>query len=313
MPFLKLSLTTVMTFALLAGLPALGDEPRKIDPPAVTTAGTSENGPQNPASAADKTSAEHLRTRVDLFWSSRVAQKYDVCYNLLTKESRDKLTMVNYIQRINNRTTGFEVSSIQLDPANPAHAEVLVLYRLSFMGYKMEHVKYHQHWYVEDGDWYAQYIVKTPFDAKARKVAEEQAEGDAGAAPAGKSAEKAEGQTDAKPEDAELSAQRKQRIQELLEKIKKSRNVTKPSLNEAIAPPPPAAPAGTTPPAAHGTSSSPADGATSGKKVDTGADKEKNTATTETGAAEKPAGKKTKPASEPAKTDPAKSGGDPKK
>ena len=245
---------------------------------------------------ADKHSDAQLRTRVDQFWKSKIATKYDECYNLLTKKSREKQTLVNYIQRINTRTTGYQIESVTPDHADATHAKVVVVYKLQALGYKIDNAKQSQDWYFEDGDWFLEYFAKTPFDSKSRKTSTEKAADSAKANPEG---------TAGKTEQSTMDPEQKKHFQELLEQLKKSRTSTKPSLNEALAPqetkgkstaPPPGAPekAPAEEPAA------PADGSKTAPPAKKATDYQT-----------KPhhhAGKSGKSSNAPAKEDPAKSG-----
>ncbi len=227
-------LTAIMTafFSLwLTGfMTARPDEPKTEPAPAAAPAAKApESGV---VTAVDKHSEENLRSRVDQFWKSKIATKYEECYNLLTKKSREKQTLVNYIQRINTRTTSYQIESITPDPASSDHMKVLLFCRLQALGYKMDHARQSQDWYFEDGDWFVEYIAKTPFDSKSRKAATEKTDDAAKAVTEG-----AEG----KAEKSSLDPGQKKHIQELLDQLRKSRGSTKPSLNEAMAPPQPAA------------------------------------------------------------------------
>ena len=324
---------TILCGLLLAGLLWARPEVPKQEPAvAAPAAGAGKAAETGPAAVADKHSAEHLRGRVEQFWKSKIAAKYDECYNLLTKKSKDKQTLVNYIQRINTRTTGYQIESVTPDPANPDHVKVMVSYKLQALGYKMDNTRQSQNWYFEDGDWFLEYFVKNPFDSKSRKSTTEKAADSAQTTPAG-----AAGKT----EKSGMDPEQKKHFQELMEQLRKSHPATKPSLNEALAPQektgqaaaaPPAAPEkkaaaeGTAAPADTDKKAAPEKKATDYQtKPHRHASKGAKSATppakqepaqavppAETPVKQDPA-KAGTPAETPAKQDPAKTGGDPKK
>ena len=261
----------------------------------------------------DNHSDEHLRSRVDQFWKGKIASKYDECYNLLTRKSRDKQTLVNYIQRINTRTTGYKIDSVAPDPADPNHVRVTVIYKLHALGYKMDNAKQAQDWYFEDGDWFLEYFTKTPFDSKSRKPATTGKTADSVKSGPEGSGEKSEKST--------LDPEQKKHLQELVEQLRYSPPSTKPSLNEALAPQEKTdksstAPQGTTgKPASTDGQSAPADGGKEAsppkKAVDYQTQPHHHTSKTvktgDTPPKQDPA-KTGTPAEVPAKQDPAKTG-----
>jgi hypothetical protein len=334
-----LILTAACCLLLASPLWARPDEPKQepAGPAPAAAAGKAAEPaktaePGGDAATVDKHSDEHLRSRVDQFWKRKIATKYDECYGMLTRNSRDKQTLVSYIQRINTRTTGYKIDSIAPDPANPDHVKVTMVYKLQAMGFKMDNAKQLQDWYFEEGDWFLEYFPKTPFDSKSRRSTPGKTGESAQAAPDGSEGNK---------EKSSLDPEQKKRLQELLEQFKKSRSSTKPSLDEALAPQEStgksaASPQGTPgKPVAGEGKSAPADGSQEAsppkkavnyqtqprhhttKTAKTGdappkQDPAKTGTPAETPAKQDPA-KTGTPVETPAKQDPAKTGGDPKK
>lgn len=300
-----LTILAVVCYFLISSLPGAPPEEPKTVPAAKSMPVVDAGKPAEPGgeTAADKHSEDHLRSRVDQFWKKKIATQYDECYTMLTRKSRDKQTLVNYIQRINTRTTGYKVESVTPDPASPDHAKVLVIYKLQALGRKIDNARQSQDWYFEDGDWFLEYFAKTPFDSKSPKKAAANTAESTQAAPSGSSG---------KPGSKGIDPEQLKKYQEMVEQLRKILPSTKPSLDEALAPEVRTKKHNTRPPSTEGQTAASGDSAASvpqdkgeapaapGRKKDTGAQTE--------------AGKAVKPGATPAKKDPAQSAGDdPKK
>ena len=297
-------LAAVSCFLIAGLLGAPPEEPKTVPAagsvPVVEAGKAAEPGGE---AVADKHAEDHLRSRVDQFWKKKIATKYDECYNMLTRESRSEQTLVNYIQRINTRTTGYRIESVTPDPASPDHVKVLVIYKLQALGRKIDNAKQSQNWYFEDGDWFLEYFAKTPFDSKSPKKAAANPAESAQATPSG---------TSGKPESKGMDPEQMKRYQEMAERVRKMLPSTKPSLEEALTPegrtkkpdaPPPSAEGQTT---ASGAPAASAPQGTGEVPVTPGGEKDAG--------AQAESGKAAKPGATPAKKDPAQSpGNDPKK
>ncbi|HQG92542.1 MAG TPA: hypothetical protein PLN27_12810 [Acidobacteriota bacterium] len=164
---------------------------------------------QPPASAPESAEAR-VKARVESFWTAKKERKLDICYDMLTRASRETMTMVDYIRRNNTRILGYTVDTIQIDPQDPTRAHVEVRCDIHAMGRKMSNLLSRQQWLLEEDVWRCVHASRSPFDRSAEQAAE------AAAAPRSDST------------DAELQKQR-EAINRIRQKYGQS-----PSLPEAV-------------------------------------------------------------------------------
>lgn len=117
-----------------------------------------------PVTAAPETAEARVKARVEAFWTAKQERQLDVCYDMLTRASRETMTMVDYIRRTNTRILGYTIDTVQIDPNNPTRARVDVLCDLYAMGRKMSNVRSHQQWILEEDVWRCVHASRSPFD-----------------------------------------------------------------------------------------------------------------------------------------------------
>jgi len=121
--------------------------------------------------AAPETPEIRVKVRVESFWAAKKERKLDVCYEMLTRASRETMTMVDYIRRNNTRILDYTVDSIQIDPDDSTRALVEILCDIHVMGRKMSNIRNRQQWLLEDGEWRCVHANRSPFDRSAEQAA----------------------------------------------------------------------------------------------------------------------------------------------
>lgn len=143
--------------------PSVSDKPSPAIPAAAPAAETAIV--ESPAAAA-------VRERANLFMKSKCNNQTDVCYTLLTKNIRSKLTMVQFIQSSTVTIYRYQLEDIIIDPANSSHATVHVIYDTSMLGYSFKNRKIAQQWFFEDNNWFMELEIGNPFRMGQKKAAE---------------------------------------------------------------------------------------------------------------------------------------------
>ncbi len=125
-----------------------------------------------PPAATPDTPEARVKAQVESFWTAKKERKLDVCYDMLTRASRETMTMVDYIRRNNTRILGYTVGTIQIDPQDPTRALVEVRCDIHVMGRKMSNLRSRQQWVLEEDVWRCVHASRTPFDRSAEQAAE---------------------------------------------------------------------------------------------------------------------------------------------
>jgi len=110
-------------------------------------------------------SINKLTERVEMYWTRKIGEKLDKCYEMLTEKSRKETSMVRFIRMSNMRFKKYEIGEINLDPKQRNFARVIGHFNGSAMGYDLEKVRIGQSWYFENGDWFLEFQKTNPFAA----------------------------------------------------------------------------------------------------------------------------------------------------
>ncbi|NLI46659.1 MAG: hypothetical protein GX414_06080 [Acidobacteria bacterium] len=124
-----------------------------------------------PPPAVPESADARLKTRVESFWTAKKERKLDVCYDMLTRASRENMTMVDYIRRNNTRILGYTVDAIQINAQDSTRALVEIRCDIHAMGRKLSNLRSRQQWLLEEDVWRCVYASRTPFDRSAAQAA----------------------------------------------------------------------------------------------------------------------------------------------